>query len=102
MRVAYSVGSSWNGGFTAEVRLKNTGSAAVNGWKTGFALKGDEKVTDAWSATVTQSGAEVTAANAAHNAAVPPGGTASFGFQARGTATGAPDAFTLNGRTCTT
>ncbi|HZF90298.1 glycoside hydrolase family 9 protein [Streptomyces sp.] len=100
--VTYTVGSSWNGGFTAEVRIKNTGAAPVDGWKLGFSFRGGEQVTNAWNATVTQSGAEVTAANAGHNATLPAGGTTSFGFQAGGTPAGAPAAFTLNGRACAT
>ncbi|MEV5883898.1 glycoside hydrolase family 9 protein [Streptomyces sp. NPDC052020] len=98
--VTYTVTSSWNGGFTADVRVRNTGATAVNGWRLGFSFKGAEKVTGAWNATVTQSGTAVTATDAGHNAAVPAGGTAGFGFQASGASAGVPPAFTLNGRTC--
>ncbi|WP_238995382.1 glycoside hydrolase family 9 protein [Streptomyces cyaneogriseus] len=98
--VTYTVTASWNGGFTADVRVRNTGATAVNGWRLGFSFKGAEKVTGAWNATVTQSGSEVTATDAGHNATVPAGGAAGFGFQASGAAAGVPPAFTLNGRTC--
>ncbi|NEY36591.1 endoglucanase, partial [Streptomyces sp. PRKS01-65] len=98
--VTYTVTSSWNGGFTADVRVRNTGATAVNGWRLGFSFKGAEKVTGAWNATVTQSGTEVTATDAGHNATVPAGGAAGFGFQASGASAGVPPAFTLNGRTC--
>jgi cellulase/cellobiase CelA1 len=100
--VTYSVASSWNGGFTGEVRVRNTGTVAVNGWRLGFSFRGAEKITNAWNATVTQSGAEVTAADAGHNAPLAAGGTATFGFQASGTPAGTPTGFALNGRSCTT
>jgi cellulase/cellobiase CelA1 len=99
--VAYTVGSSWNGGFTAEVRVRNTGSTAIQGWKLGFTFKGGERITNAWNATVTQSGTEVTASNAGHNATLSAGGSTTFGFQASGSSAGAPSNVTLNGRHCT-
>ncbi|MFC4147773.1 endo-1,4-beta-xylanase [Micromonospora mangrovi] len=95
------VPNSWNNGFTADVRVRNDATTAVDGWTVGFAFTAGQRVTNGWNATVTQAGAQVTARNASWNAAVPAGGTVSFGFQ--GTHTGAnpsPSVFTLNGVTC--
>jgi cellulase/cellobiase CelA1 len=98
--VTYKVASAWGSGFTAEVVVRNTGTTAITGgWKLGFTFRGGERITSAWNATATQSGADVTVTNAAHNGDVPPGGTASFGFQGTGTPVGA-GAFTLNGKSC--
>ncbi|MFF7881940.1 cellulose binding domain-containing protein [Streptomyces sp. NPDC020794] len=41
---------------------------------------GSQQVTNMWNAAYTQSGTTVTAVNAAHNGAIPVGGSASFGF----------------------
>ncbi|GAA2070812.1 GH12 family glycosyl hydrolase domain-containing protein [Actinomadura alba] len=101
-RVTYGK-NEWSGGFTANVTIANTGTAAVNGWTLTFSFAGDQRVTNAWNAGVTQSGAAVTARNVAHNASIPAGGSTSFGFQ--GTWSGgnpAPTAFSLNGSACTT
>jgi hypothetical protein len=99
--VAYTKSSEWPGGFTANVVVNNTGTSAVNGWTVGFSFPGDQKVTNAWNATVTQSGTAVTATNASYNAAIPPGGSTSFGFQGTYTSNdNAPAAFTLNGTAC--
>lgn len=98
--MTYTVTSTWNGGFTADVGVRNTGTTAVDGWRLGFSFKGAEKVTSAWNATVSQTGTGVTAANAAHNATIPPGSSVSFGFQGTGTPAGTPAAFTLNGKDC--
>jgi cellulase/cellobiase CelA1 len=41
-----------------------------------------QRITQAWGATVTQSGAAVTARNMSWNGSLPVGGTATFGFLA--------------------
>lgn len=97
--ITYAV-NSWGTGFTATVTVKNTDANAVNGWTLGWAFRGAEKISNAWSATVTQTGTSVTAKDAGYNASIAPGGTTSFGFQATG-APGATPAFTLNGKICT-
>ncbi|WP_233512785.1 cellulose-binding domain-containing protein [Micromonospora deserti] len=92
--------NSWNNGFTAEVRVRNDGSA-VSGWTVGFAFTAGQTVTNAWNATVTQSGGQVTARNAAWNGTIPAGGTVSFGFQGtHGGQNPSPTGFTLNGSGC--
>ncbi|MER7722506.1 glycoside hydrolase family 9 protein [Streptomyces sp. NPDC096323] len=98
--VTYRVGQSWGSGFTADVTVRNTGTAPVDGWQLGFAFGGAEKITNAWNATATQSGSSVTVKNASHNAAIPAGGSVSFGFQAGGAPAQAPSSFTLNGTEC--
>ncbi len=40
-----------------------------------------QQVTNAWNASVTQVGADVSAVNAPYNGTIPPGGTQTFGFQ---------------------
>ncbi|WP_214411739.1 GH12 family glycosyl hydrolase domain-containing protein [Sphaerisporangium fuscum] len=101
-KVAYAK-QEWPGGFTANVTITNSGGTAVNGWTLAFAFPGDQKITNAWNATVSQSGTSVTARNAAHNASIPAGGTTSFGFQGTWSANDStPAAYTLNGTTCTT
>ncbi|MEU2628878.1 glycoside hydrolase family 9 protein [Kitasatospora sp. NPDC007106] len=99
--VAYKVDNAWGTGFTATVTVKNTGTTTVNGWTAGWTYPGDQRITNAWNATVTQTGAAVTAKDAGWNGTLAPGATASFGFQ--GTYSGSntlPGQFTLNGAAC--
>ncbi|MFF9117151.1 cellulase family glycosylhydrolase [Streptomyces massasporeus] len=77
---AYTVSSDWGGGFNAEVKVTNTGSVPLKSWKVTWTWSGSQKVTSMWNASHTQSGATVTAVNAAHNGGVPTGGSASFGL----------------------
>jgi cellulose 1,4-beta-cellobiosidase len=79
---AYHVDNDWGSGFTATVTVADSGSAAIAGWKVTWTYGGNQQVTNYWSATLTQSGTSVTAANAGYNGAVAAGSSTSFGFQA--------------------
>ncbi|MEU6530023.1 cellulose binding domain-containing protein [Streptomyces sp. NPDC046928] len=92
----------WQGGFTADVTVKNTGSAAVDDWRLGFTLPSGQRVTNSWNADLSGSTGAVTASPAAHNARIAAGGSQTFGYQ--GTYSGTftkPSAFRLNGTACT-
>jgi cellulase/cellobiase CelA1 len=99
--VAYTVTNRWSGGFQAEVKLTNTGTAAYDGWKLGWTFPGDQRIGQIWNASHQQTGAKVTVTDAGWNGKVAPGSSAAFGFT--GTTTGdgtAPGAFTLGGEAC--
>lgn len=101
--VSYAVQSQWNTGFTAGVTVRNTGSSAIDGWTLKWTWPSGQSVASAWNATVSQSGTQVTAVNAAHNGAIAAGGSATFGFNgAWSGGNPAPSTFTLNGAACTT
>ncbi|NUP49975.1 MAG: PHB depolymerase family esterase [Catenulispora sp.] len=101
-RVADSV-SAWGGGMTQNITVTNTGSSAINGWSLTFTLASGQTVTNTWNAAITPSSGRVTATNLSYDAAIAPGASVSFGFQANqtGNAT-APTDFALNGAACTT
>jgi hypothetical protein len=97
--VSYQV-NQWTGGFTAQVGLTNNG-AALSGWTLTWTFGGNQQITSAWNAQVTQSGTTVQAGNLAYNGSVATGGTVSFGFQ--GTFSGSNDTpadFAVNGVAC--
>jgi cellulase/cellobiase CelA1 len=94
--------NAWNNGLTANITVTNTGSSAVNGWTVTFGLPAGQSITGGWNARYAQTGAQVTATDAGYNAALAPGASVSFGFQATHTGnSGAPAAYTLNGSACT-
>ncbi|WP_335971000.1 glycoside hydrolase family 6 protein [Streptomyces sp. CA2R106] len=100
--VDYTVSSQWDSGFTASVTVTNNGAAATS-WKVGWSFAGNQKVTQGWSADISQSGAAVTASNLSYNGALAANGTVSFGFNGSYSGTNAvPTAFTLNGVACGT
>ncbi|WP_327267702.1 cellulose-binding domain-containing protein [Streptomyces sp. NBC_01218] len=98
-RVDYTA-DQWTGGYTAQVRITNTG-APLSGWRLTWTYGGDRRVTSAWNATVTQTGRSVSAVNVAWNGALASGGTADFGLQGTWqSADSAPTDFALNGVSC--
>src|SRR6186713_2356566 len=60
-QVSYTVSSQWQGGFGASVAVTNLGDP-INGWTLRWSFGAGQTVGQAWNATVTQSGAAVTAA----------------------------------------
>jgi len=100
-KVAYTA-SSWNTGFTASVKVTNTGTTALSGWTLGFSFANGQKVTQGWSADWSQTGTAVTAKNAAWNGTLGAGQSTDIGFNGSHSGTNTnPTAFTLNGATCT-
>ncbi|WDZ88157.1 cellulase family glycosylhydrolase [Micromonospora cathayae] len=99
-QVTYAVGSQWQGGFSANVTIKNLGDA-INGWRLTWTFPSGQQVTQAWSATVTASGAAVTATNVDYNGSLATNASTSFGFNGSWSGTNtAPTSFALNGTTC--
>ncbi|MFD0331380.1 cellulose binding domain-containing protein [Streptacidiphilus monticola] len=87
--------NQWNTGFTDNVTV-TAGTAAIHGWTVTWTWPNGQQVTSAWNATVSQSGAAVTASNLSYNGSLGAGASTTFGFQ--GTWTGANGTPTL---TCT-
>ncbi|OZY85516.1 hypothetical protein CBP51_00235 [Cellvibrio mixtus] len=90
----YTVTNNWGSGFTAEIKVTNNTNQTVNNWAVSW-QEANASVTNAWNATL--SGANpYTATGLSWNATLAPNASASFGFQANGTA-GAPK---VNGSLC--
>ncbi|MEU8664266.1 cellulose binding domain-containing protein, partial [Actinoplanes philippinensis] len=99
--VKYTVSSQWQGGFGADVAVTNLGDP-LTGWTLTWSYGAGQTVTQAWNATVTQSGAAVTAKNVSYNGALATNATATFGFNGSWTtANPAPADFAVNGVACT-
>ncbi|GAB2566648.1 glucanase [Paractinoplanes abujensis] len=100
-RVDYSA-NSWSTGFTGTVNVTNLGDPISGGWRVTWAFAGNQQITQGWSATITQSGQNVTATNPSWAGSLPTNGSASFGFNASYSGTNAnPATFSLNGVACT-
>jgi aryl-phospho-beta-D-glucosidase BglC (GH1 family) len=99
--VTYTI-SDWGGAANVDVIIKNNTANAVNGWTLAWTFPGNQKITNMWNASYTQSGASVSAKNLGYNNMIAAnGGTVSFGFSISYTGTNAkPTSFTLNGTAC--
>ena len=94
--------SSWSSGFTASVRITNTGTTPRAGWTLTFALPAGQSLTQGWSATWSQSGTTVTATSLSWNGTLAPGASTEIGFTgAHSGQVSAPTAFTVDGTACT-
>jgi endoglucanase len=93
--------NAWNTGLTTSITITNTGTTAVNGWTLAFTLAAGQTIVSGWSAGYAPASGTVTATNASYNGALPPGGSATIGYQANHTGNAAaPTGFRLNGATC--
>jgi lysophospholipase L1-like esterase len=90
----YRVTSQWTGGFQGEVAVTNGGTTATSAWTAAFSYANGQQITQAWNATVTQSGSAVTARNVSWNGSLAPGGSATLGFLASSGATNTAPAVT--------
>ncbi len=90
----YTVTNNWGSGFTGEIKVTNDTSSIVNNWSVSWQESG-VTVTNAWNATLSGSN-PYTATALSWNGTLAPKASASFGFQANGTA-GAPK---VNGTLC--
>ncbi len=99
--VTYTRSSEWAGGFTAQVVIGNTGSAAISGWSLTFTFPGDQKITSNFNGGFSQSGENATLTNASYNGNIAPGGSVSVGFQGTWTSNDtSPTSFAVNGASC--
>ncbi|MEV4799242.1 PQQ-dependent sugar dehydrogenase [Nonomuraea sp. NPDC049421] len=74
------VKQAWGTGMKVDLTITNTGAAPINGWTLRFPLPRGQQVISDWNTDLTQSGDMVTAASAAHNAAIAPGATVTMGY----------------------
>jgi len=98
--VTYSVANTWPNGFQAQAVLKNTSSQPLSGWKLTWSFAGDQRVTNLWDGTYTQSGKRVSVTNASYDAAIAPSASVTVGFNSSGSGADPPPVFQLNGSNC--
>jgi len=100
-RVTYTRNSEWPGGFTAQVVIANTGTTAINGWSLTFTFPGDQKITNNFNGSFSQTAENATLTNASYNGTIAPGTNVTDGFQGTWTSGDAnPTSFAVNGTAC--
>ena len=100
-QASYSITNQWQGGFGANVTVTNLGDQ-VNGWRVTWAFGAGQTITQLWNGVASQSGAQVSVADAGYNASIATGASASFGFNGSWTGSNpVPTSLALNGTTCT-
>jgi endoglucanase len=99
--VSYSITNQWPGGFQGGVNVTNLGDP-MSSWTLAFDFPDtNQKLTQGWNATWSQSGAHVTAASLSYNGSLGTNASVSLGFLANwGSVNPMPTSFTVNGVTC--
>jgi len=72
--------SDWGTGATVTVTITNEGNTAKDGWTVSFDFTGNQKITNAWNCTYSQSGKSVLMSNVDYNRIIPAGGSVTIGF----------------------
>jgi endo-1,4-beta-xylanase len=86
----YKVVSSWQGGFQAEVSVKNNGTSAISSWSVPLGLPSGVTVSNLWNGVASATSGNITVKNAPYNGTIAGSGTTTFGFVANGSSATAP------------
>ncbi|WP_336207412.1 lytic polysaccharide monooxygenase [Nonomuraea sp. LPB2021202275-12-8] len=82
-----AVDNGWAGHFQGEVTVRNTGTAAINGWTVRWTYSGGQGFEGApWNAQLTGQPPSVVVKNASYNGQLAANASTTFGFNATGTA----------------
>ncbi|MFF8383261.1 glycoside hydrolase family 48 protein [Streptomyces kanasensis] len=93
--------NDWGSGYTAELTLTNRGTAALDGWTLRYDQTGNQRLTNGWNGTWTQTGKTVTVTPVGWNRTVPAGQAVTAGAQfTYSGANAAPTSFTVDGTVC--
>ncbi|MEW1718309.1 cellulose binding domain-containing protein [Streptomyces sp. NPDC093109] len=82
--------SSWQGGYQAEVTVRNNGTAPLSGWTVRLTVPTGEAITQVWNGTLTAGSGTASVADASWNGALAAGATTTFGFIASQPASATP------------
>ncbi|MEU7739755.1 cellulose binding domain-containing protein [Nonomuraea sp. NPDC049158] len=94
--VDYQVANAWQGGFTTNVTVRNTGTTTWNNWTVTWTMPSGVTLTSAWNSTITPSGTTWTIKAPNWATSLAPGASATFGFQANGPSTPGPTNITCS------
>ncbi|HEU5356817.1 MAG TPA: cellulose binding domain-containing protein [Actinocrinis sp.] len=97
----YIIQNTWYGGFSADIKITNTGPVAINGWTVRWTF--NEYTTDisTWQSNLSApDGLHATATNASYNGTIPSGYATSFGWTGRSTSVSVPTDLSVNGVAC--
>jgi len=97
--VDYNAQNDWGSGATVNVKITNSG-AAVDDWSLSWTFPGNQKITNMWNATYTQSGTSIVVKNTNWNGTISTNGSQTFGFNLSYSGSNtSPGSFTISSST---
>jgi hypothetical protein len=93
--------NDWGSGFTADLTITNRGTDVIDGWTLTYSYSGNQRLSNGWNGSWSQSGSAITVKNASYNGRIAAGAAVTTGaqFSYSGTNT-APTTFSINGTPC--
>lgn len=79
-KCAYAITNDWGSGFTASIKITNTGATAVTGWSVSWNYTNATRVTNLWNGVMTGNN-PYTVTHMDWNKTIQPGQSVEFGFQ---------------------
>jgi protein kinase-like protein/cellulose binding protein with CBM2 domain len=76
----FRVTDSWQGGYNAEVIVRNDGARQLSGWSVRWTMPDGHQIGSVWNGVLSGNRGAVTVTNADWNVTVPAGGSTSFGM----------------------
>ncbi len=93
-KVTYTLSSYWDTGYSANIKIENTGDSIMENWYLEFESK--NKITSTWNAEISENTeSEYIIKNAGWNQDIPAGGSVEFGISGEGAFKGFPDIYEL-------
>ncbi|MFD0318330.1 glycoside hydrolase family 48 protein [Streptomyces flavalbus] len=93
--------NDWGSGFTADLTITNRGTDVIDGWTLTYAYSGNQRLTNGWNGTWSQSGQSITVRNASWNGRIAAGAAVTTGGQfTYSGSNAAPTSFAVNGVNC--
>jgi len=78
--VNYTAVNDWGNGSTIAITIKNTGSSTISNWQLNWTFSGNQKITNLWNGSYTQSGSVVTVKCANYNTTIAAGSSVEIGL----------------------
>jgi hypothetical protein len=95
----YIITSEWNTGYTATIRITNTGTNVINGWNVNWAYSDGSKITSSWNTTLTGTN-PYSATNISWNGTIQSGQFVELGFQVNKSSSVSPQIPVVTGSVC--
>ena len=80
----YRVTNSWQGGYQAEVTVRNSGTTAIGGWTVSWTAPAGTTISSLWNGRLTTSGTSVTVRNEPYNGQLAASASTTFGLTGNG------------------
>nr|WP_324257557.1 glycoside hydrolase family 9 protein [Cellvibrio fontiphilus] len=95
----YLISNEWNNGFTASLRITNTGNSPINGWTVNWSYSDGTRITNSWNGVFSGNN-PYSVSNLGWNGTIQPGQSVEVGFQGTKGTSGSAQIPRVTGSVC--